>query len=196
MSAQLATAKYQNHYAVLGLEQTADSEAIWRAYQKLEARYSPRNSETRDHAKHAAVTLAYEVLSDAIARRAFDATIPKPAAESALVFGGAEFFDSLKSESAHRMAVLCVLYDRRRQSPATPSMPLRMLEQMLAFPGEPLLFSLWYLKQRDLVLMDDQSSLQITATGMDYLEQNQPSPEMVLSLLSEQALPPVSTKRR
>lgn len=196
MSVHLPAAKYQNHYAVLGVEPSADSDTIWRAYQKLEAHYSPRNGETRDQSKHAAVTLAYEVLSDPEARKTFDATLPRTATQSDPEFGGAEFFNSLKMEHAHRMAVLCVLYDRRRQTPDRPSLPMRLLEQMMAFPGEPLLFSLWYLKQRDLVLMDDQSSLQITAAGMDYLEQNPPSPEVVLNLLSERAQPSTPVKRR
>jgi curved DNA-binding protein CbpA len=175
----------------LGLEVGASSEAIANAYQKLAGRYNPRNSDTRDQPKFAAVTRAYEVLADPAARRAFDAALPKIAnvEEAVSGFGGDKFFNGLAEEQLRRLTVLCILYDRRRQTPATPGLPLRILEQMVSFPGEALQFSLWYVKQRGLALADDQSCLQITADGIEYLERNPPEREKIYALLDPRARP-------
>ena len=54
---------------------------------------------------------------------------------------------------------------------------------MLQSTSEGLSFALWYLKQRSLVASDDKSNLLITVEGMDYLETNPPTPEMVMPLI-------------
>jgi len=183
MSAPPPSSKYQDHYSVLGVDPKAGADVIHKAYSALAARYHPRNSDTRDQIKYEAVTRAYEILSDPDARRAFDALLPKSQVESTPIFGGLEFFDSLSAENNRRLCILCILYDRRRKNPAVPSISIRHLEAMVNFSSDALLFSLWYLKQRNWVISDDKSSLQITVEGMDYLERNSPSPELVFSLL-------------
>jgi hypothetical protein len=60
---------------------------------------------------------------------------------------------------------------------------MRRIENMLETTAEGLSFALWYLKQRSLVASDDKSNLQITVEGMDYLETNPPTPEMVMPLI-------------
>jgi hypothetical protein len=40
-------------------------------------------------------------------------------------------------------------------------------------PREHLEFTVWFLVQRKLVMRDDQSSLTITADGVDYVEESQ-----------------------
>jgi hypothetical protein len=53
---------------------------------------------------------------------------------------------------------------------------------MLETTPEGLIFALWYLKQRNLVASDDKSNLLITVEGMDYLETNPPTPDMVMPM--------------
>ncbi|MDP2999295.1 MAG: DnaJ domain-containing protein [Bryobacterales bacterium] len=178
-----AGGKFQDHYSVLGVEPKSDSEVIHRAYSALAARFHPDNELTRDKARFAAVTLAYEVLSDPEARAVFDAIRRSPGHESAPQFGGTKFFDAIVSEAARRMVILCVLYDRRQQKPFTPSLAVRQLEVMLTVSLEEMNFTLWYLKQRGLVKADDTSSLLITVEGMDYLEKNLPSIDTILPFL-------------
>ena len=175
--------KFQDHYSVLGVEPKSDSVVIHRAYSALAAKFHPNNELTRDKAKFAAVTLAYEVLSDPEARRVFDTIRRSPGHESAPQFSGTKFFDAIGSEAARRMAILCVLYDRRQRKPFTPSLAVRQLEVMMTVSQEEMNFTLWYLKQRGLVKADDTSSLLITVEGMDYLEQNLPSIDAVLPFL-------------
>lgn len=186
MSAPLPSGKFQDHYAVLGVHPKASTEEIHKAYSALAARYSPRNPATRDHAKYDAVTLAYEILSNPETRQAFDALLPKEE-EQIPAFSGPEFFESVHAESHRRLCILCLLYDRRRHNPANPSVPVRHIEAMVNFPAEAMFFSIWYLKHRNWIAMDDKSGLQITAEGMDYLEQNLPPQEAILALLKPAA---------
>ena len=181
--------KFQDHYSVLGVEPNSDTEFIHRAYSALATRFHPDNRQTADKARFAAVTLAYEVLSDPEARKTFDAIRRGPERESAPQFSGSKFFDAIGNEAGRRMAILCVLYDRRQRKPFTPSLAVRQLEVMLTVSPEQMNFTLWYLKQRGLVKADDTSSLLITVEGMDYLENNLPSIDAILPFLKPAGRP-------
>lgn len=58
----------------------------------------------------------------------------------------------------------------------------------MAVTNDELNFALWYLKQRGLVESDDKSNLQISVSGMDFLEQLRPEPESVLRFLKPSAV--------
>lgn len=179
--------KFQDHYAVLGIDPKSDSETIQQAYAKLAQKYHPKNSATADPEKLEAVNLAYEVLSDPELRSGFD-RLKGLSQEGPPKFSGPGFFDALGRESLLRSAVLCVLYDRRRTKPFTPSLSMRHLEGILNATTEELNSVLWYLKQRGLAAADDKSSLQITVDGMDFLESRKPSPEEVMPLIKHDGL--------
>lgn len=173
---------------MLGIAPSATPDTIHKAYSTLAAKYHPRNPETRDQAKYEAVTLAYEVLSDPEARRAFDSLLPKAACEDLPTFSGRTFFESISAEHSRRLTLLCLLYDRRRQNPSNPTLQVRNLEAMVLFPSPAVQLALWFLKQRGLAIADDKSGLQITADGMEYLEGNMLAPEVVYSLLKPSAV--------
>jgi hypothetical protein len=65
---------------------------------------------------------------------------------------------------------------------------MRHLEAILAATEEELNFVLWYLKKRGFVASDDKSSLQITVDGIDFLETNRPSAEVVMRFIKPTAL--------
>ena len=187
MSAPL-TGKFQDHYEVLGIEPKADSETIHRAYSELAQKYHPENSATGDQEAFGAVNMAYEVLSDPVQRHAFDNLKGVSEDLSCPKFSGLDFFKSLGRETGLRYALLCILYDRRRNKPLKPGLPMRYVEAMLAASIEELFFVLWYLKQRGLVASDDKSNLLITVQGLDYLENNRPSPALVMPYIKPSAL--------
>jgi hypothetical protein len=187
MSAPLA-GKFTDHYEVLGVDPKAELETIQAAYAKLAQLYHPNNPETGDKAKFDAVAASYEVLCDPMLRREFDKVKGVGEEQGTPKFTGLPFFDALGRETALRTAMLCVLYDRRRMKPFTPSLSMRNLEGILIATQEELNFALWYLKQRGLVVMDDKSSLQITADGMDFLEENRPDVNTVMPLIKPAAL--------
>ena len=182
MSAPLA-GKFQDHYKVLQIEPKANLDTIHQAYGKLVEKYHPRNAATGDQAKFDALNLAYEVLCDPALRQEFDKVKGGGEERSEFKFTGLDFFAALGRGTALRSALLCVLYDRRRLKPFTPGLSVRNVENMLETTAEGLNFALWYLKQRNLVASDDKSNLQITVEGMDYLEANPPTPELVMPLI-------------
>ena len=181
MSAPVA-GKFQDHYVVLGVEPTVDSEAIQLAYARLAQEFHPNNPETGDREKFDAVNLAYEVLSEPALRGEFD-RLKGIAKETVPKFSGRPFFAALGDGSGLRAALLCVLYDRRKQKPFTPSLSVRHVENIVAATQEQMTLALWYLKERQWVSSDDKSSLQITVSGIDYLEQNPPSPGVVMPFI-------------
>jgi hypothetical protein len=182
MSSSAAT-KFQDHYLVLDIDPSADADVIQKAFQEQKAKYDPANTATADAEKYEAVHVAYEVLSEPSLRRAFDRLKGVNQNESDPKFSGPGFFDALGHDNALRVAILCVLYDRRRTRPYTPTLSMRALENILAASNEEVLVALWYLKQRHMVINDDKSSLQITVDGMDFLEKHQPSADVIMPFL-------------
>ena len=61
MSAPLA-GKFQDHYAVLGIDPKSDSETIQQAYAKLAQKYHPNNASHRQPEMFEAINMAYETL--------------------------------------------------------------------------------------------------------------------------------------
>jgi hypothetical protein len=180
--------KFQDHYFVLGIDPKADSEMVRRAFDELKARYESSNTATADPARLEAACLAYEVLSDITLRRAFDRLKGVNQNEGVAKFSGPEFFELFGRDTVLRVTILCVLYDRRRTHPYTPTLSMRALENILAVTSEELFVALWYLKQRNLVVNDDKSSLQITVDGLDFLEIKRPSAESVLPLIKPSSI--------
>jgi curved DNA-binding protein CbpA len=186
MSASFA-GKFQDHYAVLDIDPKSDSETIQKAYATLAQRYHP-NSDTRDPEKFEAVNLAYEVLADPELRSGFDKVKGVGQDEGSPKFTGPNFFQLLGRDSLLRIAVLCVLYDRRRNKPMSVSLSMRHLEIIFNCTTDELMSALWYLKQRNLVRSDDKSSLHITVDGMDFLESKKPSPDEVMQFIKPSAI--------
>jgi curved DNA-binding protein CbpA len=179
---------FQDHYIVLGIDPSADSETIQAAYAKLAQKYHPSNADTGDEARFEVLNQAYEILSDPSLRASFDQVKGIDNEAGNPKFTGAEFFRALAQGAVLRSAILCILYDRRRVKSFKPSLSMRQLENMLhGTPGE-LNFALWYLKQRGFVANDDKSSMEISVEGMDYLEQNRPSAEAVMPFIKPEAL--------
>jgi hypothetical protein len=183
-----AAGKFQDHYAILDVDPKSDSETIQKAYAKLAQRYHPNNAETGDAEKFEALNIAFEVLSDAELRASFDKTKGVNQEQSAPKFSGPGFFDKMGRETLLRVAVLCVLYDRRQTKPLTPSISVRHLEGILDATSDEVSSTLWYLKQRGLVRSDDKSSLHITVEGIDFIDNKKPSPDEIMRFIKSDAI--------
>ena len=190
--------KFQDHYEILGIDPKADSDTVQRSYAKLAQKYHSSNADTGDAEKFDAVNLAFEILSDPILRPEFDRVKGIPEDDGPPKFSGLIFFDNLGRGTGLRTTLLCVLYDRRRNRPFTPSLSMRHIENIVEATPAELTFVLWFLKQRGWVGSDDKSSLQISVSGMDFLEANPPDPKLVMPFikltgLAKAAQPTVQT---
>jgi len=90
--------KFQDHYAILGVDQQSVSETIQRAYAKLAQKYNSRNADTGNAATFEALNLAYEVLSHPARRREFDKLQGIRQEGGSPKLSGVEFFDALGRE--------------------------------------------------------------------------------------------------
>ena len=89
-----------------------------------------------------------------------------------LVSSGANAENDFEIEQIGRLTLLEALYTRRRMEPTAPSLMTTDLETLIGRPREHLEFTIWYLPQKKYVMRDDQARLQITADGVEHLEQN------------------------
>jgi curved DNA-binding protein CbpA len=162
-----------DYYEVLQVSSNAEQDTIQRVYRLLAQRFHPDNKETGNEARFRAIHEAYSVLNDPEKRARYDINYQQKRNERwRLITTGAESENDFEVEMIVRLTLLEALYTQRRVDPRSPAMYSNDLEGMLGRPREHLEFTIWYLSQRKLVTRDDHSRLQITADGVDYLEQN------------------------
>jgi hypothetical protein len=99
------------------------------------------------------------------------------------IFELKEFAAGIDGEGNRRMGVLCLLYSRRRSDPDRPGLSILEVERLMSSPREHLIFTLWYLKEKEQVKQDDNSNFVITGAGIDYVEAHLPSHAVLYKLL-------------
>src|SRR5215831_14826888 len=177
------TSAFVDYYELMQISPNAERETIQRVYRLLAARFHPDNPETGDMAKFLLLKEAYQTLIDAPARAAYDAVFQTRRLEPIGVFGLKEFDIGIDGEASRRMGILCLLYSRRRAEPERPGLSVLHLEQVMAFPREHLMFALWYLKEKEMVVQNEHSDFVISGKGVDYVEENLPKNKVLYKLL-------------
>jgi curved DNA-binding protein CbpA len=175
--------QFIDYYELMQISPNAEPATIERVYRMLAARYHPDNTQTGDGNKFVRLSEAYEVLFDPVRRDAYDTVYRAQRERPLAVFGLKDFELGVDGENNRRMGVLCLLYHRRRTEPERPGCSVLELEKMMSFAREHLLFTLWYLKDRALILQNESSDYVITGTGVDYVEENLPSNKILYKLL-------------
>ena len=168
-----------NYYDLLQINPQAEIETVDRVYRILAGRYHPDNQHTGDSERFLLLKEAYDVLSDPAKRREYDQQFEAGPAGPLPVFLGKEFADGIDSEAKIRIGVLCLLYSKRRANPDYAALSLLDMERIMAFPRERLLFALWYLRAKHFVEQDNRSSFIISADGVDYLESQLPTNQIL-----------------
>jgi curved DNA-binding protein CbpA len=160
-----------NHYEFLQISAHAEPETIQRVFKFLASRLHPDNPETGDAEKFSKLKTAYDVLSDPARRAAYDAERERTDGATIVQFTHSmDFMDSMEGELNRRLAVLAVLYIRRRTSPNHPEVSLSQVEARMGFPRDYLEFTLWYLLKKNYITRADNSALTLTAEGVDFVE--------------------------
>ena len=161
-----------DYYEVLQVSDGAEPETVNRVYRMLAQRYHPDNRETGNDARFREITDAYHILSTPEKRAQYDATYQQRRKDRwRIVSAGAQSENDFEMEQIVRLTVLEALYTKRRLDPQAPGIYVVELERMLGRPREHLEFTIWYLKQKKLINMDD-ARMQLTADGADYLEES------------------------
>jgi curved DNA-binding protein CbpA len=162
-----------DYYEVLQVSPNADSELIQRVFRLLARRYHPDNQRTGNATLFRQLHEAYTVLSDAEKRAQYDAIHESQRQQHwRLVSSAARAENDFEAEQALRLTLLEVFYSRRRIEPRAPHLFPSELEGLTGTPHEHLEFTTWFLVQKGLLIRTDNSSLTITATGVEYLEQH------------------------
>jgi curved DNA-binding protein CbpA len=163
----------RDYYEDLQVSSSAEPETIHRVYRLLAQQFHPDNAETGNESRFRAIAEAYEVLSDADRRARYDVVYHNQRQDRwRVVSAGADVDNELAIEQMTRLAVLEVLYTRRRVEPDKPGVFIADLEQMIGRPREHLEFTAWYLIQKKFIQRTDNALLAISADGVEYLEQN------------------------
>jgi curved DNA-binding protein CbpA len=174
---------FVDFYEMLQISPHAEAETIERVYKLLASRYHPDNQHTGDMEKFVLLSQAHEVLTNAELRQAYDLQYKQQFTEPIQLFEMKEFAAGIDGEANRRMGILCLLYNRRRSNPDDAGLSLLEFESMMSLPREHLMFTMWYLKERECVRQDEASDYVITGTGVDYVEGHLPSHQMLYKLL-------------
>ncbi|MGA8089871.1 MAG: DnaJ domain-containing protein [Terracidiphilus sp.] len=162
--------KTLDYYEFLQISPHADAETIHRVYRYLAARFHPDNPETGDPEKFFLLKSAYDVLSDQDRRSEYDRDYDRDVPERTPLSESVDFMDQVQGELNRRLAVLAVLYYRRRSNPFEPKVSLAEIEKRMGFPRDYLDFTTWYLSKKGYITRADNSDFSLTAEGVDFIE--------------------------
>jgi len=159
-----------NYYEFLQISPNADQDTVHRVYRFLAARFHPDNPETGDADTFHLLKQAYDVLSDPARRAQYDSSCAKEATQPDTSFTSVDFMDKIDGELNRRLAVLAVLYLRRRTNPGYPEVSLAEVEMRMGFPRDYMEFTMWYLQKKGYISRADNSAFTLTAEGVDFVE--------------------------
>jgi curved DNA-binding protein CbpA len=185
--------KLPNYYEFLQISPKAEQDTIHRVYRFLASRYHPDNPETGDREKFALLRQAYDVLSNPDQRAEYDAICEKEAPEEDPLSTSIDFMDNMEGELNRRLAMLALLYFRRRSNPYNPEVSLMEVELRMGFPRDYLEFTSWYLLRKGYITRADNSAFTLTAEGVDFVETQRTSIPILNKLLTSGS-PPVNAE--
>jgi len=174
-----------DYYELLEISPQATQETIHRVYRYMAARDRPDNVGTGNLEKFTQLTLAYKVLSDPNGRSEYDAqrAMRQPSNRNPMS-STVDFMDRVEGDLNRRLAVLSILYYRRRLYPSSPEVSLAEIEHRMGFPRDYLDFTTWYLTKKGFITRADNSDFTVTIEGVDFIETQRATIPMLDKLLT------------
>lgn len=178
-----------DYYEFLQISPHADADTIHRVYRFLAARLHPDNPESGDADAFRTLKHAYDVLSNPVRRAEYNATRVRDMGQAAPFSNTVDFMDTVDGELNRRLAVLAVLYFRRREHPRLPEVSLAEIEKRMGFPRDYLDFTTWYLVKKGFITRADNSDFTLTADGVDFVETQRTQIPVLNKLLTSGRMP-------
>jgi curved DNA-binding protein CbpA len=174
-----------DYYEFLEISPQATQETIHRVYRYLASRYHPDSTATGDLDKFSQLSAAYKVLSDPVRRAEYNAyrATHQPAIHNPLS-STIDFMDQVEGDQNRRLAVLAILYYRRRMYPHEPEVSLVEIERRMGFPRDYLDFTAWYLTKKRFITRADNSDFTLTVDGVDFIETQRATVPLLERLLT------------
>ena len=182
-SLRTASSEVKDYYEFLQINPKAEPATIHRIYRFMAARFHPDNPDTGDPEQFLLLNRIYAVLSDPQRRAEYDESRQVREAEPDPIAEVSAFVDGIDGEVNRRLAILALLYNKRRMNSQDPSVSLWDLERRMALPREYLDFATWYLRSKSYITVADNSDFCLTALGVDYVEANVAHNPMLHKLL-------------
>lgn len=174
-----------DYYEFLQISPHADNETIHRVYRFLASRLHPDNPESGDAELFRMLRAAYDTLSNPSKRAEYDSICRRESKQDAPLSSSIDFMDTVEGELNRRIAVLAVLYFKRRANPRFPEVSLAEIEQRMGFPRDYLDFTTWYLAKKGYITKADNSDFTLTAEGVDYIETQRTNLPILNKLLTD-----------
>lgn len=184
ISALSQPVEVRDYYSFLQISPTAEPETIHRVYRFLAARFHPDNPETGDSETFLTLQRVFETLYDPVRRAEYDASLGAPDLQPLAPLEVSELMEDVDGEVKRRLAILSILYHRRRVNMNHPHVSLADLETRMSIPRDYLDFSIWYLKSKKYLTREDNADLALTVLGVDYIEENYETTPILSKLLS------------
>lgn len=178
-----------DYYEFLQISPNAEPETIHRVYRFLAVRFHPDNPETGDTEKFFLLKQAYDVLSDPSRRANYDAARKKETLQPVSLCATIDFMDEMEGEWNRRLAVLALLYIRRRTNPYVPAVPLPEIERRMGVPRDYLEFTTWYLQSKGYLNRADNADFTLTVEGVDFVESQRGNIPILNNLLTTGTAP-------
>jgi curved DNA-binding protein CbpA len=185
-----------DYYEFLQISPHADADTIHRVFRFLAARLHPDNPESGDVEMFHQLKVAYDVLSNPTARADYDLKQKAEPDQVNPYSDEVDFMDRMDGELNRRLAVLAVLYYRRRTSPGMPEVGLGEIETRMGFPRDYLDFTIWYLFKKGYVTKGDNAQFALTADGVDFIESERANLPVLNKLLTSGAKQPTASPQR
>jgi curved DNA-binding protein CbpA len=168
---QMTETEIPDYYEFLEISPQATQETIHRVYRYLASRYHPDSAGTGDLDKFAQLSAIYKILSDPARRAEYNVQrATHPAAAQDPLSSTIDFMDQVEGDHNRRLAVLAILYYRRRMYPSDPEVSLPEIERRMGFPRDYLDFTTWYLTKKRFITRADNSDFTLTVEGVDFIE--------------------------
>ncbi len=163
----MKSAEFIDYYEVLEVSPNANSETIEKIFRYLAHRHHPDVSPDSDKTRFTRMVDAYNTLTNAESRAAYDIEYHKHIQDQAALVDSAEVTGS---EVIDRHRMLSLFYAQRRRDMKNPGVGAMALQRILGCPEQVLEFQLWYLREKDWVTREENGLLSITAKGVEEIE--------------------------